>query len=379
MSEFTVAPWVPPDSFVKANEWPLSDIYAYIRQQFPQTRQDLDFNVRDGFPEDPEQLAAIAAHFDTTPTETGELRAEAIRPRDDHRAQLSRMITKLRYGPHHLNRHTPHDHFGQYDQARLEAGTAAETTSRLRALSKYTNEIVIFAGQQLRDDSAPRGQSFIANLKNIVLRHTGTAKSSLSNSPWLSQELDKGEANDNPWEQGLATCTDVSRLVVESLFYGLINWDDYEAVVKHDVGQASGDEPLPCVIDGETYAVPPRPYELVSYTLRDGRMVRVVNGRDIGQSAGRCLDANGIAARHFRAPQDARIVIARNLPHFSAGLDAVAETLLDPAAGPALGRVDLAIGRAATNHQFGNVPVLRDLPNIAAADKRLREALFTLG
>lgn len=243
-------------------------------------------------------------------------------------------VAELHFGPYNFV--LPARNQGDaYDKAFILGGTPPENTNRLTSvlgespLEGNVNEVVILAGQRQRWDTA--GEATIPEIYAAISRYSGADFDKLRQlSPFIREEEDRKDDPKDKWNRPYSTEWELARLTVEAVFRDAIDWNEYPVDTSYDTDA----NPLAYQFEGSTKYTPAREVALVTYHLKDGRKVHVLNGKAVLRKQGEgafpkpTSDSTTREAIKYVGIKDGEsIVIGTSVPHVRAGLDALIRIL----------------------------------------------------
>jgi hypothetical protein len=369
-------PWLPDQTFGKQNAPAIRDVMAEVATDYSHVAATVDFDPT-VLPPD-EQRAALWKLLMGRQHGLQEQSDGKVTIADERLAVYHRKLGAIAIGPHPMLGEAPVDPNEHYDQGLLTGGTPIENVARLRSSTgENIAEVVALTGQRVRGMWADiPGEGSVEDLMRVTGEETGADMADVTaRSPFVQAELQRtGEA----WEAPFGTEYHMYRLAVEAMYADQIDWDHYHETVI--VQQPVGPNEEMQYYDGDRMVtVLPREEGAVTYSLKNGRKIHLVNGaaapRPYGMPRATSSSIAQEAMNYVPIPDGARLVAVSAAPHLRAAMDTII-TYLDEArrASVRIERADVAAGPHETRITH-LVAALGEIMATMKADFRLRAVL----
>lgn len=371
-----ITPWLPEKGFWTENIEPISDILATVEERFPDYAPPAEATFTEEGPSDElrhwmwKRLMGI--QHGSQQGFGGKLPVTA-----DKEHLFAESYAQLHYGPYSFTQPHPVNPGAEYDKAYVLGGSPSHNTSRLlAAINNQPNEanvkdVILMAGQRLRWNIP--GEATVDDVYDTINRYGFRSDDLREVSPWVrQQEAMAATATDNEWTRPFATEYDLARLTIETVYRGLINWKDYQAIETLDETAPS----FEYTENGQTLWTPPREVTLVTYDLIDGRRVHVTNGVPVPRAQGTFPKPTSDsttreAVELLGVNRGDRLVISSSIPHARAGVDALIRIL--SLKGHKVAQADIVT--ADKEHEAELLTGLGEIIATHKADERLRAVL----
>lgn len=371
MSE--VCPWLPDTPFADQNRTAINAIIDQVAQDFPASGANSLQAVEDGaIP--PATMEWMWDKFMGVQHGSTEGWVDKIPLTRDLEPPYRPLVDQLRYGDFSFTQPSPPPAGEHFDATLVLGGMPHENTSRLLAAvdnkpsEANTDQIVMLAGQRLRWDT-PTERSIHNIYQAIEATYPGADINMLRRfSRWLrAQEERQGSSE---WTDPFATEYEMGRLCVEAVFMKDIDW---KADPQPTIDLAA--EPQLHLHKQKSLVIPPRHEVAVTYDLKDGRQVHVLNAKAVPRSAGVPRPTSDSQTREalelLNLEDNSSVLVSTGLPHVRAGLDVVTRLVDD--GGPSIGKASITTSPWLPDKEL--VTALGEIPATHKADLRLRAAL----
>jgi hypothetical protein len=379
----TPTPWLPDQPFWTQNAGALGEIQALCVEDYPHMAAAMDFDPT-GMPTKEQRVEIWKFWYGRQHGKQDASRENGkVDITQEREGAYRRALGKIAIGNQPFMEAIPVNPDVQYDQALLNCGTQEENVTRLETADKENiKEIVALTGVRLRGPSTfpeVKSERTVESLFAVTGERTGTDMNELAaKSPFLQKELAR-PGGECAWNGPLPTEYHMLRLAVEAKFHDQIDWERYRETVTVQAPIGSNEETSyldKYTEDGEVketmITVPPREEGAVTYHLKDGRKVHVVNGAAVARpnSAPRANSESiaNDAIHYVPIPENANVVAVCAVPHFRAAAQTILayETKLPGR----IARADIATSEMGPNTHL--VAALGELIMMFKLDARLR-------